>query len=257
MNEYSTRYSEAIDSCQTTEPDAWRSQKTTNRQGSGNVLDEEWPEGTNPLDLGDWSEITTLTAGQTPGGYLSQLEGVVHKVTRWVYEKRLELGVAREQARKDLTLSTYTEAYWKVDLHNLFHFLGLRLAGDAQSEIRQYANAIADMVKVWVPDAWSAFEDYRLNAMFFTAQEVQGLQAFMSACIDTVSENKLVEIPGTMNWIMESALEGSKLPLKTPSGKPTREANEFSAKLGKLMSIPKGKTIDEALADLQRRVDAR
>ena len=61
-----------------------------------------------------------------------------------MYQERLSQGVAREQARKDLPLSTYTEAYWTIDLHNLFHFLELRMAANAQLEIRKYAITIAE-----------------------------------------------------------------------------------------------------------------
>ena len=89
-----------------------------------------------------------------------------------MYEKRLELGVAREQARKDLPLSTYTEAYWKIDLHNLFHFLQLRMDAHAQWEIRQYAETIGrEIVRPLVPLAWEAFEDYRLAAMSLSRLE--------------------------------------------------------------------------------------
>src|SRR5206468_2425684 len=112
VNEYSTRYSEAIDAAQTTKPDEWREQATGNRQGSAGFLE--------------------LSAGQE----LSQAEQHLLRVSREVYEERLKRGVAREQARKDLPLSTYTEAYWKVDLHNLFHFLMLRMDPHAQLEIR-------------------------------------------------------------------------------------------------------------------------
>ena len=82
------------------------------------------------------------------------------------------MGIAREQARKDLTLSTYTEAYWKIDLHNLLHFLALRMDEHAQYEIRQYATVIGEkIVSRWVPLAWEAFLDYRVNALELSRQE--------------------------------------------------------------------------------------
>ena len=91
---------------------------------------------------------------------------------RRVYEERLRDGVAREQARKDLPLSTYTEAYWKIDLHNLFHFLSLRMDNHAQHEIRCYANVIGqEIVSRWTPIAWEAFTDYRLNATLCSQME--------------------------------------------------------------------------------------
>jgi thymidylate synthase (FAD) len=185
VNEYSTRYTEAIDSAQHTPPAEWRLQATTNKQGSSGRL-EEWPAG--------WScretvRVTTATDGpyltitspngvlgdnypgccNTPGGFLSWMETCSLDAQRQHYDIRLQLGVAREQARKDLPLSTYTEAYWKIDLHNLLHFLGLRMDNHAQLEIRQYATIIGEqIVKPLFPLVWEAFEDYRLGAMYLS-----------------------------------------------------------------------------------------
>src|SRR4029078_5385989 len=98
------------------------------------------------------------------GERLSARETELQVESRKVYEERLSVGVAREQARKDLPLSTYTEAYWKIDLHNLFHFLALRMDEHAQTEIRTYANAIGnEIVSQWCPVSWEAFKSYRLN----------------------------------------------------------------------------------------------
>ena len=89
-----------------------------------------------------------------------------------MYEERIAAGVAREQARKDLPLSTYTEAYWKIDLHNLLHFLALRMDAHAQYEIRSYATTIGErIVQPLFPLAWEAFVDYRLEAMALTRLE--------------------------------------------------------------------------------------
>ncbi len=145
VNEYSTRYSVAIDAAQKTPPDQWRRQASGNRQGSEGFLDAQ------------------------TGQHLSRREAELQKFAREVYEERLQLGVAREQARKDLPLSTYTEAYWKIDLHNLLHFLALRMDEHAQWEIRQYAQTIGyQIVKPLFPLVWEAFEDYRLEAMFLS-----------------------------------------------------------------------------------------
>ena len=77
--------------------------------------------------------------------------------------------MAREQARKDLPLSTYTEAYWKVDLHNLLHFLALRMDDHAQWEIREYASTIGEqIVQPLFPLVWEAFVDYRLEGLFLS-----------------------------------------------------------------------------------------
>ena len=97
-------------------------------------------------------------------------EADFHDAARALYDERLEQGVAREQARKDLPLCTYTEAYWKMDLHNLLHFLALRMDSHAQKEIRDYATVIGrEIVARWVPLTWEAFQDYRLGACIFRA----------------------------------------------------------------------------------------
>lgn len=153
VNEYSTRYSVAIDSAQTTTPDAWRTQAVTNRQGSEGVLDE--------------------ATGQQMTGSETEFQ----QAARDLYQQRIDAGVAREQARKDLPLCTYTEAYWKIDLHNLLHFLALRMDEHAQWEIRQYATTIGEnIVKPLFPVVWEAFQDYRRQAMFFSRLDVEVMQ---------------------------------------------------------------------------------
>ena len=145
VNEYSTRYSLAIDSMQATADDEWRVQATVNRQGSAGLLE----------------------AGA--GHRFTQAEKELQDRARRVYEERLGAGIAREQARKDLPLSTYTEAYWKIDLHNLLHFLALRMDAHAQLEIRHYAETIGrEIVKPLFPLVWEAFLDYRVEAMRLT-----------------------------------------------------------------------------------------
>lgn len=141
VNEYSTRYSIAIDSANATLPGEWRTQSADNKQGSGEPLPTE------------------------TGAILSEEEAAFHRSARDIYEHRLAAGVAREQARKDLPLSTFTEAYWKCDLHNLLHFLALRMEHHAQKEIREYATVIGEQIVArWVPFAWEAFLDYRLGS---------------------------------------------------------------------------------------------
>jgi thymidylate synthase (FAD) len=153
VNEYSTRYSVAIDSLQTTLPDEWRTQATSNRQGSEGFLSQEIGE--------------KLTAS----------EKEFQDAARNLYQERLEAGVARELARKDLPLCTYTEAYWKVDLHNLLNFLSLRMDSHAQLEIRQYATAIGEnIVKPLFPVVWEAFQDYRMQSMFLTRLDIETIQ---------------------------------------------------------------------------------
>lgn len=157
VNEYSTRYSLAIDAIHETRPSQWRLQSPSTKQGSvGNL-------------------------SPTEGTILSQTEALIHKHSRDVYRARIESGIAREQARKDLPLSTYTEAYWKIDLHNLLHFLHLRMSEHAQLEIRQYASTIGkSIVSRWCPATWNAFLDYRIQSMLLTRQEASIAAALVS-----------------------------------------------------------------------------
>jgi thymidylate synthase (FAD) len=157
VNEYSTRYSVAIDSTQTTLPGEWRTQAEQNRQGSGLPLPDD------------------------AGRKLTEDEHHFQVTARQIYQKRLEAGVAREQARKDLPLSTYTEAYWKIDLHNLLHFLALRMDTHAQKEIRDYAATIGEqIVKPLFPIVWEAFEDYRLSGLFLSRLDVAVMQRLVA-----------------------------------------------------------------------------
>lgn len=157
VNEYSTRYSVAIDAAQTTPPDQWRTQSSSNRQGSDVPLSPE------------------------EGEKLSASELEFHQTARQLYDDRLTAGVARELARKDLPLCTYTEAYWKIDLHNLLNFLALRMDPHAQLEIREYARTIGEqIVQPLFPVVWEAFEDYRLGSLFLTRLD-QGVISRLTA----------------------------------------------------------------------------
>ena len=101
------------------------------------------------------------------------------------YRMALEDGVARETARIGLPLSTYTHWYTTWDAHNLLHMLHLRLDKHAQWEIRQYAEAIAEIVRAWLPITWEAFEDYRLNAQTLAGYEVELMRAVFAGKIGT------------------------------------------------------------------------
>jgi thymidylate synthase (FAD) len=197
VNEYSTRYSEAIDAAQRTAPEAWRVQSTGNRQGSDGLL---------PLEQ---------------GARLSEEESRLQRLARDVYEGRLAAGVAREQARKDLPLSTYTEAYWKIDLQNLLHFLELRMDEHAQEEIRAYANIIGTrIVSAWVPLTWEAFLDYRRGGTRLSRIESTILGALASG--DRERALALAEEGGLLATGDEGRL------------KPNLEGRELEAKLERL-----------------------
>lgn len=204
VNEYSTRYSEAIDSAQKTDIGEWRLQSKKNKQGSEEYL--------NP-DMG--------------GGSLSEMEESLHKFSREVYEHRLENGIAREQARKDLPLSTYTEAYWKCNLKNLLHFLGLRMDSHAQKEIRDYATIIGEeIVARWVPLTWKAFNDYHLmrDALVLSSRELNVIEALNSS-EGNFDYEKAYAVASKYGWMKRSS-----------SGKllKNRERSEFIVKLRRL-----------------------
>lgn len=185
VNEYSTRYSEAIDSAQRTPPTAWRAQSASNRQGSGGFLESWTGEDGGPNRWNDSPEhaldhAARLTAKipmdvpLSPGAALSIVEADFHREAAQVYRQRLAMGVAREQARKDLPLSTYTEAYWKCDLRNVLGFLALRMDPHAQQEIRAYADVIGnEIVARLFPETWSAFRDYVLDAVTLSALDIE------------------------------------------------------------------------------------
>ena len=173
VNEYSTRYSEAIDAASRTPADRWRLQKATNRQGS---------EG----------RVDTAT-----GTRLSDAESDLQQHARGVYKERLDAGVAREQARKDLPLSTYTEAYWKIDLHNLLHFLSLRADSHAQEEIRAYATLIGEqVVSRWVPITWEAYLDYRVGGLLLTRTERE-----IVACLNGGRSRDALRVADQAGWL--------------------------------------------------------
>lgn len=201
VNEYSTRYSIAIESFETTSANEWRHASLANRQGSEGFLDSGSGEG------------------------LSAREVEVQQLALEVYKERLAADVAREQARKDLPLSTYTEAYWKIDLHNLLHFLELRMHSHAQLEIRRYATVIGhEIVSRWCPITWDAFCVYRLDGMALSRTELEVITALcagqFSEATDIAEKSGLIE------------KDGSKL-------KRNRERSELEEKLRQLgLRIP-------------------
>ena len=115
-------------------------------------------------------------------------------------------GVARELARKDLPLSTFTEAYWKCDLHNLLHFLSLRLDAHAQLEIRAFAQAIAFIVQFWVPWTWEAFVDHRLYGMCLSRREIEVMR-------------DLLEVKEEINQVLQGELDMTKREMAAFKGK--------------------------------------
>jgi len=152
VNEYSARYSIVPDRFYRPSVDAVRKQSKSNRQG-----------GDEPIDAG------------TAEDFLKLLEKAEHLYQDYI--GLTEKGVAREIARAALPVSVYTEWYWKCDLHNIFHFLSLRMDPHAQLEIQVFAQAMYEMLKPIVPVSCEAFEDYRLESMHLTRLEIEAVRS--------------------------------------------------------------------------------
>ncbi len=158
VNEYSARYSVLDREFYVPQPDQLAAQSSDNRQGRGAVLQGAEAERVLRLLRED--------ATQTYDHYLDMLNEDEAGQPR----DAARSGLARELARMNLTLNTYTQWYWKTDLHNLLHFLSLRADAHAQYEIRVYAEAMLKTVQAWVPHCYEAFADYRMGAVTMSSQ---------------------------------------------------------------------------------------
>ena len=168
VNEYSARYSILDNEFYIPAPEHLAVQATTNRQGRGAVLEGEAAQ--RVLDL------LRTEAERAYAGYSTLLNeddaGAPVDPDR--------PGLARELARMNLSLNVYTQWYWKIDLHNLLHFLSLRADPHAQYEIRAYADAMLDTVQRWVPLACAAFLEYRMNAPLISATGLKVIQRMLA-----------------------------------------------------------------------------
>jgi thymidylate synthase (FAD) len=158
VNEYSARYSVMDREFYIPEAQHLAAQSSANRQGRGDVLEGE--DAALVLDM--LREDATRNYDHYAWMLNEDSDGAPLEAGR--------SGLARELARMNLTLNTYTQWYWKTDLHNLLHFLSLRADSHAQYEIRVYAEAMLETVKAWVPLSYEAFADYRMGAVMMSAQ---------------------------------------------------------------------------------------
>lgn len=190
VNEMSLRYSEPLEFFYVPDPDKVAVQAASNKQGRGEALAGEAAAIVRDL----------FTDGQH------------EDVTRY---RRLadEFGLARELARAVLPVSLYTQWVWKIDAHNLMHFLELRLDAHAQYEIRVFAEAMASFVRAWLPLTWEAFEDYKLHAETLSRDEQRALMRMLPGAPDDSVTRSFGEAVG---------LKG-------------RELDEFAAKLARMM----------------------
>jgi thymidylate synthase (FAD) len=190
VNEYSLRYSKAINEFYIPNASELKLQTQKNKQGRAE---------------------DTLSAESQKQVLQILMDGVGQA---WdTYETLTETGLARELSRINLPLSLFTEWYWKINLHNLLHFLKLRLDEHAQYEIRVYAQAIAGIVKQIVPVSWEAFEDYLLNSKYFSKSELN------------VLGKALNQVKANLNW--EALLKNVDLS--------KREKQEFLEKINLIM----------------------
>ena len=158
LNEYSGRYSIMSDDCYAPELEYIQPQSKTNKQGREGELPTNWKKGyQRRID-------DIITKANMAYKYLIGNESISHG------------GLSRELARTVLPVSNYTECYWKMDLHNFFHFCRLRMDDHAQQEIQDYAKVMYDLVKPEVPIAAEAFEDYSLNSISLSRMEVDVIQ---------------------------------------------------------------------------------
>ena len=206
VSELSTRYTDMTDilTMETTPEESWRFQSKSNRQGSQGYF----PEGT--------------------GQHFSEEEKILQQHAARVYKSRIQAGMAREQARKDLPLSTHTIAMWKMDLHNLLHFLELRMHPSAQEEIRLYANCIGKQIVAQLfPITWKAFCDYRLDARTFSFPEIEAMRMYFKRVSDPYTEVAVLscqiseEMEGTtgrsefvkkLNYLFYEIIKDSEVP---------------------------------------------
>jgi len=158
VNEYSARYSILDKEFYLPSKENLATQSTSNRQGRGKVI--------NGKQADNILEMLKKDAEQTYNNYEAMLN---ERYDGTIIDEENQ-GLARELARMNLTLNTYTQWYWKTDLLNLLNFLSLRADSHAQYEIRAYAQAMTETLKKWVPITFEAFMDYRVGAMELSAK---------------------------------------------------------------------------------------
>ncbi len=156
MNEISGRYSVMKDEVYVPAPECIAMQSEDNKQG----------RASEPVPPSIAAEVDSIMREDADRAFSN-------------YHRMLDMGIAREIARIDLPLSLYTEFYWEIDLHNLFHFLKLRLDAHAQYEIRQYASVMLEIVRKVCPIAVEAFENHKLSGRSFSGREIAAIRAML------------------------------------------------------------------------------
>ncbi len=174
VNEYSARYSILDKEFYLPKLEHLAAQSTVNNQGRGEVLEGEYAQ--------EVLELLKRDSMQTYDTYEYLLNG---------NGDESRPGLARELARMNLPVNYYTQWYWKIDLHNLMHFLRLRADAHAQYEIQAYADVMIDVLKRWVPFAYDAFMDYRVGAATFSSKMLSVLKRRLNGEVVTKENSGL------------------------------------------------------------------
>jgi thymidylate synthase (FAD) len=232
VNELSGRYSELPNEFYTPTPGEWRKQSTTNKQGGEESMYYEHNDYLL-LDYGDATIREQVIDTLIEEGNGTKSEDIHEAANALIrirdsekhmraeevgfdeYQRRIDVGVSRELARTCLPVSHYTMAYWKCDLHNLMHFMRLRMDSHAQKEIRDYANAIYTLLAPRYPICIKAFEDYILKSVTFSRMELELLG------------NMLKSSNGT-GLTLFTETEGKRI------GMSNRELSEFAQKISNI-----------------------
>ena len=168
VNEYSARYSILDKEFYLPAKDQLAAQSQSNRQGRGDVLQGKQAE-----------EVLNILKDDATRTY-DNYEKLLNERFDGTKIDENKIGLARELARMNLTLNTYTQWYWKTDLLNLLNFLSLRADNHAQYEIRVYADKMLDTVKRWVPITYQAFIDYRVGAAEISSKGLSVIKSMIS-----------------------------------------------------------------------------
>jgi thymidylate synthase (FAD) len=190
VNEYSARYSILDREFYMPEPEQLGTQAKSNRQGRGETLSGD--EARRVMDL--------LREDATRA--YDHYEEMLNETATGKTLDPNRAGLARELARMNLSVNFYTQWYWKIDLHNLLHFLKLRGDAHAQYEIRAYADVMLDTVKQWVPLTYAAFMDYRMGAYELSAKGLAIVRRLLRG--EQVNRESTGMSPGEWRELMET-----------------------------------------------------
>ena len=189
VNQISARYTKVKEEWYT--PKEWRGQSKTNKQCSKGVVEELKCKFEYNVDVKE---------GNIDVIHEEDYNSNITSNCLW-YQKNIENGMSKEMARMILPQSMYTEFYWKIDLHNLMHFIKLRDHDNAQYEIREYAKVLKDIVKEWCPVTYEAFMEHQVNAVKLSASQVEHLKQVLNKsdelkCLSRREEEELKTIFG-------------------------------------------------------------